>query len=165
MTRILTAGLLAAVAVAGVQSWRLASEQAAHADTRAQHALQIAELAKAARQAEADARAEEQRRTAEVQKAANDARQAMERARADAVAAADAGDRLRKHIATLTAASCAGLIGADAASGSAAADATAGMLADVQRRIDDATNRIAEFADRAHAAGRACESGYNALTP
>lgn len=165
MTRLLTAGLLAAVAVAGVQSWRLASEQAAHADTRAQHALQIAELAKAARQAEADARTEEQRRTAEVQKAADDARQALARARADAVAAADAGDRLRKRIATLTAASCAGPSGADAASGSAAADATAGMLADVQRRIDDATNRIAEFADSAHAAGRACESGYNALTP
>ena len=165
MTRMLTAGLLAAVAVAGVQSWRLASEQAAHAETRAQHALQIAELAKAARQAEADARAEEQRRTAEVQKAADEARQALARARADAVAAADAGDRLRKRIAAIIAASCAGPIGANASSGSAAADATAGMLADVQRRIDEAANGIAEFADRAHAAGRACESGYNALTP
>lgn len=165
MTRILAAGLLAAVAVAGVQSWRLASEQAHHADTRARHARQIAALAESARQAEADARTEEQRRTAEVQKAADDARQAMERARADAVAAADAGDRLRKHIATIAAARCAGASGADAASGSAAADATAGMLADVQRRIDESTNRIAEFADRAHAAGRACERGYNALTP
>lgn len=165
MTRILTAGLLAAVAVAGVQSWRLASEQAANAETRAQHAHQIAAMAEAARQAEADARTEEQRRTAEVQKAADDARQAMERARADAVAAADAGDRLRKHITTLTAASCAGAIGAEAASGGTPADATARMLADVQRRIDDATNRIAQFADSAHAAGRACESGYNALTP
>lgn len=54
MTRILAAGLLAAVAVAGVQSWRLASEQAAHAETRAQHAHQIAAIAEAARQAEAD---------------------------------------------------------------------------------------------------------------
>jgi hypothetical protein len=165
MTRLITAGLLAAVAVAGVQSWRLSSEQAAHADTRAKHSEQIAAMAEAARQAEADARTEEQRRTAEVQKAANEARKAMERARADAVAAADAGDRLRKRIAAITAASCTGASGADAASGGAPADATAGMLADVQRRIDDATNRIAEFADSAHAAGRACESGYNALTP
>lgn len=165
MTRILTAGLLAAAAVAGVQSWRLASEQAAHSDTRARHANQIAELADAARQAESAARTEEQRRTAEVQKAADDARQAMERARADAVAAADAGDRLRKRIATLTAASCAGPSGAAIASGGAPADATARMLADVQRRLDEAANRIARFADSAHAAGRACESGYNALTP
>jgi len=165
MTRLITAGLMAAVAVAGVQSWRLASEQSAHADTRAKHAKNIATLTEAARQAEADARTEEQRRTAEVQKAADEARQAMERARADAVAAADAGDRLRKRIAAITAASCASPIGADAASGGAPADATVGMLADVQRRIDEATNRIAEFADRAHTAGRACESGYNALTP
>lgn len=165
MTRLLTAGLLAAVAVAGVQSWRLASEQADHADTRAQHAHQIAALAEAARQAEADARAEEQRRTAEVQKAADDAHQAMERARADAVAAADAGDRLRKRIATITAARCAGPSGAAATSDGTPADATARMLADVQRRLDEAANGIARFADRAHAAGRACESGYNALTP
>lgn len=165
MTRILTASLLAAVAVAGVQSWRLASEQAAHADTRAQHALQIAALTEAARQAEADARTEEQRRTAEVQKAADDARQAMERARADAVAAADAGDRLRKHIATLTAARCAGASGAEAASGGTSADATAGMLADVFSEMERAGRAMAEEADRRGIAGAACESGYNALTP
>lgn len=165
MTRILTAGLLAAVAVAGVQSWRLASEQAHHADTRAQHALQIAELAEAARQAEADARTEEQRRTAEVQKAADDARQALARARADAVAAADAGDRLRKHIATLTAARCAGASGAEAASGGTSADATAGMLADVFSEMERAGRAMAEEADRRGIAGAACESGYNALTP
>ena len=165
MTRWLTAALVAAIAAAGLQSWRLASEQAAHADTRAQHVQQIAALAEAAREAEADARTEEQRRTAEVQKAADEARQAMERARADAVAAADAGDRLRKHIATITAARCAGASGAAAASGGTPAAATARMLADVQRRLDEAANGVARFADRAHAAGRACESGYNALTP
>lgn len=165
MTRILTAGLLAAVAVAGVQSWRLASEQAAHADTRAQHALQIAALAEAARQAEADARTEEQRRTAEVQKAADDARQALARARADAVAAADAGDRLRKHIATLTAARCAGASGAAAASGGTPADATADLLADVFSEMERAGRAMAEEADRRGIAGAACESGYNALTP
>lgn len=165
MTRILTAGLLAAVAVAGVQSWRLASEQAHHADTRAQHAQQIAALAEAARQAEADARTEEQRRTEEVQKAADDARQAMERARADAVAAADAGDRLRKHIATITAARCAGASGAAAASGGTPADATARMLADVFSEMERAGRAMAEEADRRGIAGAACESGYNALTP
>lgn len=159
MTRALAAALL----LAGWQTYRLANERAAHADTRAAHAQQMQMMFEAARLAGEQARAEEQRRTAEVQKAADEAHQAMDRARADAAAAADAGHRLRQHIATITTA-CRGGPGHAAAAGAGTpARATADLLADVQRRLDEATDGIAQFADSAHTAGRACQQSYGAV--
>ena len=146
-----------------LQTYRLAGEQRAHADTRAQHAEHIADLEREAREAVLAARNEERRRTAEVQKAADEAHESLARARADAVAATDAGQRLRDRIATL-AATC-GRAASDtgpAGSGTAAI-ATADLLADVQRRLDEAANGIAAHADAAMAAGLACERSYKAL--
>ena len=84
-----------------LQTYRLAGEQRAHADTRAQHAEHIADMERAASEAVKAARTEEQRRTAKVQKAADEAHESLARARADAVAATDAGQRLRNRIAAL----------------------------------------------------------------
>lgn len=165
MSRSLSAALVVAALAAGIQSWRLANEQADHANTRRQHAEQMIDLEREARRATDAAREEEQRRTTEVQKVAHEAHEALERARADAAAAADAGDRLRKRIAALTAARCASPGNTATANGSAPADTTERMLADVSRRIDEATDRIAEFATRAHTAGLACQRSYDALTP
>ena len=162
--RWLLGGLLVAALLAvGLQTYRLASEQAAHADTRAQHAEQLRELADAARQAEADAREEEQRRTAEVQKAADEAHQALERARADAAAAADAGQRLRDRIATITATCGRAASDTGPASSSAPAVATADLLARVQQRLDEAADAIARHADAASTAGLACQRAYESL--
>ena len=163
MTRALAAALAAALLLAGWQTYRLERERTAHAKAVAAHALQIGSLEAAAREAEAAARTEEQRRTAEVQKAADEAHQAMDRARADAAAAADAGNRLRQHIATLTTACRGGPGHATAASAGPPARATADLLADVQRRLDEATDGIAQFADSAHTAGRACQQSYSAV--
>ena len=164
MVRALAVALALALLLAGWIAFRLSNEQEAHAETRAAHALQIAALERAAKEAEANARAEEQRRTAEVQKVADEARQELDRARADAVAAADAGSRLRSQIAAITAGCRAAASHPQAASGGPPADAAADLLADVQRRLGEATERIAAYADTARAAGAACERSYDALT-
>lgn len=111
------------------------------------------------------ARSVEQRRIQETQKAADEAKQALTRARADAAAAADAGQRLRQRIAALATASCAASGDPAAAGSSTAAHAAADLLADLQRRLDEATDSIARFADESHASGAACERIHNALTP
>lgn len=164
MTRVLYAALVSALLLAWVQTHRLIAERAAHADTRTQHAEMLAASERAAREAVEAARAEEQRRTDEVQKAADEALEALERARADAAAASTAGQRLRDRIAAITAGCRAAPGHPSPASGGPPADATADLLANVQRRLDEAADGVAGFADRAHAAGRACERGYDALT-
>lgn len=134
-----------------VQDWRLGS--------------QIAELRQGYEQKLNDAiqaaRAEEQRRTAEVQKAADEAFKREEQARADADAARSAGERLRDQLAKARAAI---RVNPATPAASEAADATERMLADVQSRLDEATDRIARFADQAHTAGTACQRSYQALT-
>lgn len=163
MTRGLIAACLVLFALLGVQTIRLSDEQRDHAETREDHAQALAAMNEAARQAEAEARAEEQRRTAEVQKAADEAHHALERARADAAAADAAGQRLRERIAALTTACRAGPGGAGAATPGTPADPAADLLADVQRRLDEAADGIAAHADAARAAGAACERAYDAV--
>lgn len=167
--RSAVAGLAVAVAIslgaAGVQTYRLAAESEDHARTKAEHAEYLAGLDRAAREAEALARAEEQRRFAALQGAIDDAEQRLEQARADADAASDAGDRLRQRVAQLSTACRVSSGDTGAAGGGQPADATGDLLADVQRRIDEATERIARFADQAHAAGLACQNSYRALSP
>jgi hypothetical protein len=143
--------ILLLIAGCALQTARLANEKAAHADTRRTHAEAIAK-------AEAATRAEERRKTAAVQEIANETARRLEVARADADAAATAGRRLRDAIATLRL-NCAATAGRGDAAG-AAAD----LLADVQRRLDEAADSIAGFADRAHAAGIGCERAYKAVT-
>lgn len=161
--RVLAGLLAASLLLTGLQSYRLVKEQAEHADTKTQHAEQLRELSDTALQATKAAREEEQRRTAEVQKAADEANEALARSRADAVAASDAGQRLRNRLATLTA-SCGRATSYPGPSGSGtSAVTTADLLADVQRRLDAATDRIAAHADAARAAGLACERIHDAI--
>ena len=155
--------LVVAVALFGLQTYRLEVERRAHAEALAAHQLTLAELERSAALAVKAARAEEQRRTEEVQKAADEATRSLARARADAAAAADAGRRLREQIAAVTA-SCR-LAAGDTASAERGATAvsTADLLADVQRRLGEATERFAAYADQSRAAGLACEKSYDSL--
>lgn len=165
LAKIAGVGLVLAVAAAGVQTYRLVGEQRGHAETRTKHAETIGNLEKAARQAEAEARAEERRRADALQEIAHETQSQLDRARADADAATSAGERLRQRVAELAAA-CRRPTGDPAAPGSGqAADTAARVLADVQRRLDEAAGRIARHADEARAAGLACERAYGALTP
>lgn len=163
--RALAIALAAALLLAGLQTLRLSREQAAHAETRREHAEQMAELERKAREETEAAREEERRRTAEVQKAADEAHRDLDRARADAAAAADAGQRLRAQLAAITS-SCRRPASGPAAPGSSPpADAAVDLLAIVQQRLDEAADGIARHADEARAAGRACERAYDSLTP
>ena len=101
---------------------------------------------------------------AAVQEIANEAQKELDVARSDADAARSAGERLRDRIAQLTAACRATASNPDAANAGAPAEAPADLLADVQRRLDEAADGIAGFADKSSAAGKACERSYDALT-
>lgn len=154
----------AALVLSGVQTVRLADVKTAHADTRAAWAKDKEKRANDARDAVQAARAEEQRRTQAVQGIANDTQTKLDAAVADADSARAAGQRLRKQIARLTrAAGGGGPAQAGSAQPSPAADAAADLLADVQRRLDEAADGIARFADQAHARGLAAERSYDAL--
>jgi hypothetical protein len=157
--------LLAALALAGLQTYRLAEEQGAHARTQRDHAQQLGTLERAAGQAVTEARAEGDRRFTALWEILNETQADRDRARADAAGAADAGVSLRRRIAALTAGCRAAARDSAPASGSPPADSTADLLADVQRRLDEAADGIARHADEAHIAGRACERAYDALKP
>lgn len=157
---VVAASIASALAAWTVQGWRM-GQQLEAAEVR--HTQAMLDLEQTGREAVDAARAEEQRRTAEVQKAVDEANQVVARARADADSAVDAGERLRNQLAALTA-SCRAAAGhTGPAVPGAPADATADLLADVQRRIDEATERIAGFADLAHAAGSTCERIHDGL--
>jgi hypothetical protein len=149
--------LLAALAVAGVERTRRATVESKFATYKAA-------AADADAKAQAANRAEEQRRQAAQKKDREDAQKELAAARADASAAADAGRLLRNRIAALTR-QARTASDTTAPAGSPPADATADLLADVQRRLGEATDRIAQFADAAHIAGKTCERDYHSLTP
>lgn len=158
---IVVAALLAAL---GWQTHRLTLEQRDHAESKSSHATVVAEMEKKAREAVDEARTEERRRVTALEAIVNETEQKLDQARADADANRSAGQRLRAQIAAITA-SCRGATSdSSPASTGSPADTTADLLADVQRRLDEASDGIAEFADRAHAAGNACQQGYGTLT-
>lgn len=164
MIRVLAIALAAALAFAGLQTWRLSAEEADHDATKLAHAEQIAQLQRKAIEAQVSARAEEQRRAEALQGVIHETEQQLERARSDAGAAADAGQRLRAQLAAITA-SCRGAAGHSGVAGAGApAVSTADLLADVQRRLAEAEDATARYADEARAAGQACERSYRALT-
>lgn len=112
---------------------------------------------------EAQAAVETNRRIERQSEAIHVAEQAKTRARADAVSAQSAAERLRVRLAALEA-----VIRGEypaAAGASAPAAAAAGMLTDVLGRCIDRVRSLAEHADAARTAGQACERSYDALTP
>ena len=133
-----------------VQAWRMSSEVS---DLRAAHASALA----TAVQAESDKAAQ---RAAALQKESDDAQAREEIARRDAGDARDAGERLRKQLAVTRAAACKN---PTTPGGGTPANTAPDLLADVQRRLDEATDGIARFADSAHNAGRACERSADAI--
>ncbi len=157
--------LLAAVALAGLQTYRLAVEQGDHARTQRDHAQQLGKLERTAGEAVTAARAEETRRFTALWEILNETQADRDRARADAAGAADAGLSLRRRVAALTAGCRAAASDSAPAGSSPPADTTADLLADVQRRLDEAAEGIARHADEAHVAGRACERAYDTLKP
>jgi hypothetical protein len=166
IARGLAVALLLSLAMAGLQIHRLDVERTAHANTRADHAEQRTDWERSTRVAVEAVRTEEQRRATALQGVIDDAEKNLARARADADAAGDAGQRLRKRLAEITGACRGGGAASNSAAASAgpATDATGDLLAHVQRRLDDAASGIARYADQSAAAGKACQRSYDALT-
>ena len=163
MTRGLAIALAGALVLVGVQSWRLTNEQRDHALTQATFSVVMTKAAEAARAAEAAARIEEQRRVAALEGVIHETESKLAQARADADRAADAGQRLRQRLAEL-AGSCRGTTGDPTAAGAGTTTGSTGdLLADVQRRLDEAADQLARFADASHTAGLACQRSYEAL--
>lgn len=149
----------------GWQTLRLADERTEHATTVSMWAKDRETRERDTRKAVEAARTEEQRRTKAAQEIADETQAQLDQARNDADAARNAGERLRQRVAALTASLGRGACKDPGAVGaSAPAQATEDLLERVQRRLDEASDGIAGFADQAHAAGSACERSYDALT-
>lgn len=108
-------------------------------------------------------RAEEHRRQDAVQEIAHELRNQLVAARAADDRNRAAGQRLREQLAGACLAGAAPHPAA--AAGSPAADATAGVLALVQRRLAEAEDRTVEFADASRRAGLGCERAFDTMNP
>lgn len=148
-----------------VQTLRLADARAELAQARQAQADYAAAAAQATADAVQAARDEEQRRTAAIQEIADAASNALAVARADAVRARAAADRLRRAAETYAAAHCgAGPEDPAVAPGSAPATGPGLVLADLFGRADDTAGDLAAAFDAARAAGLACQRAYDSLT-
>lgn len=108
--------------------------------------------------------AESARRDDEKQKGIDDANQKIQAALADARTARDSAGRLQQRVSKLIADSRRATPHPTTGStGPTAERDPLDLLADVQRRIDEAAGQLAEYADAARIAGSACERQYDAL--
>lgn len=148
--------LVLALGWGAVQRHRATSAAEALARTQAAEA-QAREAALVLRQQEIE------RRLIAAQENADAARQQTEQAVADATARAAAAERLLQRARAVAARAPASA--ASAAESGPPIDPAAGLLADVLGRCVAQLGLVADFADRAHIAGQACERAYDSLTP
>jgi hypothetical protein len=146
---------LAGALVLGYYAWRDHQRELGREEVRAEHAVQ-------ALQESEKRRVEELRRAREHQEIVNDAHTQADRAKSDAAAARGAAGRLQAELAAYRGRSCQN---PSPDGGGPAAAATERVLADVQRRLDETADRIAEFADQSRISGLSCQRKYDALTP
>ncbi|MCQ9378789.1 DUF2514 domain-containing protein [Methyloversatilis sp. XJ19-49] len=163
LTRSVPWLLLGALALAGLQTYRLASEQTAHARTQRDHAQQMATLERTGREAETDARAEDARRFTALWEITNATQTQLEAVRADAAAASDVAGRLRQRVAAITAGCRRSPDDPGSAVAGEATRSDPDLLADVLGEMEIAGRELAEETDRRGIAGRACERAYDVL--
>ena len=133
-----------------VQGWRYGEQIA---DIRTGQAQAVTD-------AVTQAREEEQRRIKNLEVIADDTRSKLDAAHADAVASRAAAAGLRQKLADYRQrARC----NPATAGGGTPAEDPLFLLSDLLSRADERAGELAEFADRAHIAGRACEAAYDSL--
>jgi hypothetical protein len=161
----LIGGAFALLAAAwGVQTVRLSANKTELAVSRQAHAEYVAKSEAAARQLSEEYRIEDQRRASAIRSVVQNAIQITEAVAADAASARSASDRLRDRISALVAASRKASRDPAAPPGSASAPDALDLLADVQRRTEEAAGQFARIADERGTAGLTCERAYGALT-
>lgn len=161
---------LGAVLLAGA-AWLVQHERAvgdARGAARVQQAWDAERMraqAQAINEAAANA-AETERRLSAQREVIHDTTAQLDRARADADAARAAGQRLRDaQRAYIAAALGAASLDPAVAGAGPTASAAIDVLAELRGRADDTAGELAAALDAAHAAGRACERAYDALSP
>ena len=133
-----------------VQGWRYGEQIAG---IRAEQAQAVADAVTKARE-------EEQRRINTLEVIADDTRNKLDAANADAVASRAAAAGLRQQLADFRQrARCSPTV----AGGGTPAEDPLFLLSDLLSRVDERAGYLAEFADRAHIAGRACEIAYDSV--
>jgi hypothetical protein len=154
----------ALLATAGVQTWRLHTEQAARATDRASMAEERLLASRVTLLDEQRNRAEEQRRRDEQQEKIDAAEKTAERDRADRAIAVAAAGRLSQRVTALVAAAREAGSNSQAVQPGQAASDPAGMLVDVLGRCVQRVRLLASVADERGNAGKLCEQSYDALT-
>ena len=168
----LAAAIVGTLIAAGAQQMRVSALKAEHAEYRAEQAALwrkqadlTAEAHRLALEADRAATQREQTLTATIESNAKEAKNAQTRIAADRDRALTSERSLRKQLDAITqrfgAVHAANANPAAAGQQPPAGDAI-GVLADVLGRCDQRAGILADFADRAHAAGLACERDYDA---
>lgn len=161
LTYGLIIALLIALAGAGWQTVRLAKEKQSHAETVAANEKEWALQYKTSADAAKEGLAIYAKQTEALQEESDNAKKQRDKASADAVANAHTGDRLRRELAKERARSCAAKAENTTTPNRSETTGQAGdMFEYVLRRVDEATDTIAEYADAAGIAGTACERSY-----
>ncbi len=166
-SRVAMIGLLcalgASLALNGVQTLRLAHEQTDHAQDNAAHAQDIAKLASKALQDTEAARIEGERRFKAQQDITDETIAQRDKAAADAVTAAAAGSKLQNSANILAAQLRAATAYTATAELRASTSATAGVLAELLGRVEQAGRAMAATATERGIAGTACQRQYDSL--
>lgn len=155
--------LLVLVGLLGTQTFRLTNARADLATEQLGRSQDRVIGFAVAESASTEARLEGVRRYDELQEILNAERSKTEAARADAAVAAGAADKLRRYTATLAARCDRPAVDTSAGGGSAPAASTGDLLADMQRRLDEAAGGIGKYADDTSIAGDTCERQYDSL--
>lgn len=170
ISRPMLAGILVALALAGVQTWRLQRAQLTAAELRTElqaQRLQAAEDRAQAVAASASAAAAYRNiEQAWINKHQEIAREAQDQARRTAAAAVDArlaGDSLRQRAEQLAATCSAAAPNPAVASSGPTTTNPAAVLADVLRRVEETGRELAKIADDRGTAGVACERAFLGL--
>ena len=146
-----------------VQTHRVKTAKAETVEVRTAWTLQRAQATEAALAQATAYRIEEQRRQTAHQEIIDEADRKILAARADAVIADAASGRLQQRIASLVAATREAARHPGVAVPSAPAGDPVELLADLQRRADQAAGDMARIADERGEAGSACVAAYESL--
>ena len=160
---LLAFALFGALAVAGVERTRRAAADVRTAAVKQEFAEYRATQAESGRHADRAERQQERDREDASRKHAEAARSQMADASTAAADAAAAGRKLRNAL-DIAARALRACPSASPSGGGKAADATADLLADVRRRLDEATDGTIRFADQSHIAGRTCERIHDGVS-
>jgi hypothetical protein len=163
MTEGLIAAVVALLLLVGVQTVRLANEEAAHQTTKKEHADQLTEQERIARRDTEAKRARESARVIALEGIIHEKSALLESAQTDATAARMVADRLRDKLARIAAAANARSANPSAAGAGPSAEETIVVLTNVLGRMEARAGELAEFATRAHTAGDICEASYDAV--